>query len=206
MILVRVSSSESLALLTSLLCHTTTGTMRIPRVTMAPVRFLVSKSRVCCYRIPRFHNANTFRSCRFFSSVGKPDSDQSAVTTPPPPQLPPPLSSSSLLWTSSWTGVGQVIFLQSDTAGKIILASLAVGDPFLASLAALGSVSATAMAQVAHLDQESSSSASSMTRAGLYSYNGCLVGCAASVFLTGSGIGATAIVTPLTFTILDLGL
>jgi urea transporter len=180
------------------------------RATVVPMRCLVSKNRIC-YRMPRFQDANTFRSCRFFS--GKPDSDQPATT--PPPQ--PPLSPSSL-WTSSSTGVGQVIFLHSETSGIIILASLAVGDPFLAGLAALGSLSATAMAHVAQLDlkqpsnsdnndnqqqqhQQQQQQGGAMIRAGLYSYNGCLVGCAASVFLAGGG-GGDNIVAPLAFTVL----
>lgn len=75
------------------------------------------------------------------------------------------------------TGVGQVIFLNSDTAGKILLASLAVGDPFLAIMAALGTATSSATAHCANLD-------ASTTSNGLYSYNGCLVGCAASVFAT----------------------
>ena len=74
------------------------------------------------------------------------------------------------------TGVGQVIFLGSPSAGAVTLAALTYGDPWLGTLAALGTVTATASAHACRLDPGAIS-------AGLMGYNGCLVGCAFSVFL-----------------------
>jgi urea transporter len=72
-------------------------------------------------------------------------------------------------------GIGQVIFLNSPTSGAVLLGGLAVGSPYLASLAALGTVAANGTARLANLDSES-------YHAGLWGYNGCLVGCAMAVF------------------------
>lgn len=80
------------------------------------------------------------------------------------------------LLDTSCTGTGQVIFLNSSYAGKILLGSLAVGDPYLAVLAFLGSTTSTLTAQTAQLN-------TTTTTNGLYSYNGCLVGCATAVFV-----------------------
>lgn len=79
----------------------------------------------------------------------------------------PPLVEENLL------GVGQVIFLGSPLCGALVLSSLGYADPWLASLAALGTLSATGTARALGLD----------VSAGLMGYNGCLVGCAFSVFL-----------------------
>ena len=94
-------------------------------------------------------------------------------------------------------GVGQVVFCNSPASGAMILGALAVGDPWLAVNAAVGAASATAAARGAGLD-------AGATSAGLFGYNGCLVGCAFSVFLgappvttlaaTVVGGGASAIV------------
>ena len=73
-------------------------------------------------------------------------------------------------------GVGQVIFLGSPACGAMVLGALGYADPWLGSLAALGTVSATISARVCGLDNGAIS-------AGLMGYNGCLVGCAFSVFL-----------------------
>jgi len=82
----------------------------------------------------------------------------------------------NLLETST-TGTGQVIFLNSSYSGKILLASLFVGDPFTATMAALGTTTSTITAQsVMKLDETT-------THNGLLSYNGCLVGCATAVFI-----------------------
>ena len=43
-------------------------------------------------------------------------------------------------------GVGQVIFLNSPAAGTAVLAALTYGDPWLGTMAALGTISATASA------------------------------------------------------------
>jgi len=74
-------------------------------------------------------------------------------------------------------GVGQVLFCNSAASGAIILVGLAVGDPWLAALAGVGTVSATAFARVAGIEKE-------FIANGLAGYNGCLVGCAFSVFLS----------------------
>jgi urea transporter len=79
------------------------------------------------------------------------------------------------LLDSSSRGIGQVIFLNSPTSGAIILGGLAVGNPGLAGMAALGAVTSTATAKAAGLDEAA-------IKDGLLTYNGFLVGCAASVF------------------------
>lgn len=73
-------------------------------------------------------------------------------------------------------GAGQVLFLNSPTCGALTLAALGYGDPWLGALAALGTTTATATAHALKLDKD-------MISAGLAGYNGCLVGCAFSVFL-----------------------
>jgi urea transporter len=90
---------------------------------------------------------------------------------------------------TSATGVGQVIFLNSHVSGGVIMGGLALADPYLATLAALGTVTATATAKGVGLD-------SGALKDGLWGYNGCLVGCAAAVFGPASILGAT------TFTVL----
>ena len=79
----------------------------------------------------------------------------------------------------SLKGVGQVIFLNNPKCGGLILASLAIGDPYLAALAATGATASTATARLAQLDAD-------QTNKGLLSYNGSLVGCATAVFLVPS--------------------
>jgi urea transporter len=81
-------------------------------------------------------------------------------------------------------GIGQVIFLNSQTSGLVILGGLALGDPYLASMAALGTVTATGTAKAASFGSDSVNN-------GLLGYNGCLVGCAASVFGPASIIACT---------------
>ena len=105
-------------------------------------------------------------------------------TTTPSPLLPSdqskngaPSSMQEMVDVST-TGVGQVIFLNSKTSGQIILASLAIGDPLLVAMAMLGTLTSTATANYIPLPSKDA------LRNGLYSYNGCLVGCASSVFLS----------------------
>jgi len=76
----------------------------------------------------------------------------------------------------SLRGVGQVCFLNSPGSGAITLAALAVGDPWLCALGSIGTLTATASARAVGIDATTVSS-------GLSGYNGCLVGCAFSVFL-----------------------
>jgi urea transporter len=93
---------------------------------------------------------------------------------------PSPSSPTTQQWTDRvGKGVGQVIFLNDPKAGGILLASLAVGDPLLAALAATGTAAATATAVTCEMDTGS-------LEAGLLAYNGCLVGCAAAGFLVPS--------------------
>lgn len=74
-------------------------------------------------------------------------------------------------------GVGQVTFINSPKSGLVFLGGLAIGDPYLAALAAAGTVSATGAAMGAGLDKTALSD-------GLWGYNGCLVGCATAVFIS----------------------
>lgn len=89
---------------------------------------------------------------------------------------------------SSLRGVGQVLFLNSPTSGMMILGGLAVGDPYLSVLAATGAATATASAYGSGLDK-------SALRDGLWGYNGCLVGCAAAVFVNPIPVAASAATT-----------
>lgn len=75
--------------------------------------------------------------------------------------------------------LGQVIFLNSLDSGRVVFVSLALGDPTLAALAALGAATANTTAEVVGLDKKSWSD-------GLWGYNGALIGCAASAFSSGS--------------------
>jgi urea transporter len=98
---------------------------------------------------------------------------------------------------TSTKGIGQVIFLNSKRSGQIILGSLAIGDPFLAGMAALGTVTSTAFAQYMPLPTKDT------IDNGLYSYNGCLIGCASSVFLASTFTTTSSLVlatTALTIT------
>ena len=103
-----------------------------------------------------------------------------------PSMLPPQVQA---LGDATARGIGQVIFLNSPKAGGILLGGLAVGDPTLACLAALGAVTATSAASTAGLDKQTIEN-------GLLGYNGCLVGCAAAVF------GPSTIIASTTSTIL----
>lgn len=82
-------------------------------------------------------------------------------------------------------GIGQVIFLNSPMSGAVILGGLAVSNPYLASLGALGAVTATATAKGAGLDNQA-------LKDGLWAYNGCLIGCAAAVFGPSSLLACTS--------------
>lgn len=80
------------------------------------------------------------------------------------------------LMGSTLRGAGQVIFLNSATSGTVILGGLALGDPYLATMALAGVTTSTAAAKLGGLDQAALGD-------GLWGYNGALVGCAAAVFL-----------------------
>jgi urea transporter len=105
-----------------------------------------------------------------------PDDDRNAPNMPTPQTMATPTPVQALV-DASTKGVGQVIFLNSKSSGQILLASLAIGDPFLAAMATVGTVTSTATAQCLSLSSKDA------LHNGLYSYNGCLVGCASSVFL-----------------------
>ena len=99
-----------------------------------------------------------------------------------PPQATPPSSSDSNMpglppfVDEVLRGVGQVVFCNSAASGALMLAALFKGDPWLGTLATIGTVSATATAKAFNLD-------SGAVANGLTGYNGCLVGCAFSVFM-----------------------
>lgn len=88
------------------------------------------------------------------------------------------------------TGVGQVIFLGSPACGALTLGALMYGDLWLGTLAGIGAATATAAAHACRLD-------SGAISAGLMGYNGCLVGCAFSVFLGLPAWSPTALVATL---------
>lgn len=92
-------------------------------------------------------------------------------------QKPTSSTSPRAFGSSTLRGVGQVVFVNNATSGMIMLGGLAIGDPYLAALAAVGTVSATAAAAASGLDKDS-------LQDGLFGYNGCLVGAAVSVFLS----------------------
>lgn len=79
-------------------------------------------------------------------------------------------------------GVGQVLFCNSAATGGGLLFALSLADPLLALYASMGTAVAHAVSAGARLD-------SSARADGLASYNGCLVGCAFSVFLPMAGVG-----------------
>ena len=76
-------------------------------------------------------------------------------------------------------GMSQVVFCNSPLAGGLILAGLFAGDPWLGACSAVSLASATAMARLAAVDDDTVSN-------GMASYNGALVGCAFAAFLPGS--------------------
>jgi len=81
-------------------------------------------------------------------------------------------------------GAGQVVFCEKPQAGALTLAALAVGDPYLAVLGAVGGATATGTAAGLGLDGDA-------IKAGLHGYNGVLVGCAFSQFLAISAPAAS---------------
>lgn len=113
---------------------------------------------------------------RSFAASSKDDDDE-----PKPSQLQ--VQAKEMLDTCS-RGIGQVIFLNSPTSGAVILGGLAVSSPYLAGLGALGAVTATGTAKLAGMDD-------GMLKDGLWTYNGCLIGCAAAVFGPASVLACT---------------
>jgi urea transporter len=116
---------------------------------------------------------------RFLGSSPGPDAKKEDESAAPVAAPEPPKNVLVRFGDATARGVGQVIFLNSPTSGAAILGSLALGDPYLAGLAAVGTVAATGAAQV--LDKDA-------LKDGLYGYNGCLVGCATAVFIAPSAV------------------
>jgi len=138
--------------------------------------------RAACLRPSQKYNSlrslrwSENRNLRGLSTDEKPGDENQKREDPPTP--------TEAFLDASARGVGQVIFLNSPQSGKILGLGLAIGDPYLAGLAALGTVTATASATAAGLDEAS-------IKDGLLGYNGCLVGCAFAVFGSPSIIAAT---------------
>lgn len=73
-------------------------------------------------------------------------------------------------------GVGQILFADNPVSGLFILIGLFVASPWLGAATLIGVVASTATAHLLRLDR-------SRIRAGLYGYNGALVGGALATFL-----------------------
>jgi urea transporter len=73
-------------------------------------------------------------------------------------------------------GVGQIVFMNNPVTGLLILVGLWVFSPWLGFAAMLGVVASTASALILGLDQVA-------VRAGLYGFNGALVGAGLATFL-----------------------
>ncbi|KAL7542779.1 hypothetical protein ACHAXR_013121 [Thalassiosira sp. AJA248-18] len=103
----------------------------------------------------------------------------SNFSSAPSPGQPPKNDEDAFLRSeqvdASTRAMGQIVFLNSVESGRVVFLSLALGDPTLASLAALGAVTATSTSQFIGLDKNTWND-------GLWGYNGALIGCAASVF------------------------
>jgi urea transporter len=135
---------------------------------------------------------------------------KSSTPKPPPPRKEPqqssPLPSTRIPSLATATrllnddtsivsqaakGIGQVIFVNDPKAGLLVLGGLCLGDPYVGVLATLGTLTSTATASkyASGLDKNT-------LQQGLWSYNGCLVGCATAVFVAPTSIlvGITATV------------
>ncbi len=75
-------------------------------------------------------------------------------------------------------GVGQVVFMNNPVTGLLILVGMYVGSSWLGAAGTLGLVVATLTALILGLDRGA-------TRAGLYGFNGILVGAGLATFLAG---------------------
>ncbi|CAB9497788.1 Urea transporter [Seminavis robusta] len=133
--------------------------------------FPLNTSRKACY-------------VRFQSSFSSEDDKEEDLPTSVKPELP----SITSLPDATLRGVGQVIFLNSTTSGLAVLGGLAIGNPYLAVLAATGAATATTAAHFSGLDKAA-------LQDGLFGYNGCLVGCAAAVFI--NPLPAASLLSPI---------
>ena len=130
---------------------------------------------------PSFSWSVTQNNLRGFST----DTDDITESNAPPASATTnPMTTTEEFVDATARGVGQVIFLNSPRSGRILGLGLFLGDPYLAGLAALGTVAATTTARASGLDKSS-------IEDGLMGYNGCLVGCAVAVFGSPSIIAAT---------------
>jgi urea transporter len=89
-------------------------------------------------------------------------------------------------------GIGQVIFCNSPLVGGVIIGSLALTNPYLATLATLGCMTSTwtSNALIYTTDKITNGANPNAVQLlqqeqndGLYGFNGCLVGCATAVFV-----------------------
>ena len=117
-------------------------------MTMALHRFRVGLQRqVPVLRLPRRSNVlyNTLYRHHIASRLPPLSTPQLWLSTTTPSKTEkstkdaPTTSHLEEIVDISTKGVGQVIFLNSKSSGQILLASLAIGDPFLVSMAMLGS-------------------------------------------------------------------
>lgn len=130
----------------------------------------------------RRHVLSASRGGRSFASLADDDKDKDAKSSSinsknKTASTAKPTPSELETWGDRFgKGVGQVIFLGSSKSGGVLLASLAVGDPYLAALAATGTMASTGTAYMCGMNRGT-------LDAGLLAYNGCLIGCAAGGFL-----------------------
>lgn len=142
--------------------------------------------RCCSVTNCRPYPLPSFDYRRQFGSTGDGKEHKESTISKPESKTPDDFKArTSEFFDASARGIGQVIFLNSQTSGLVLLGGLALGSPYLATLAALGTATATATSHAAGLD-------SSSIKDGLLGYNGCLVGCAAAVFGPASVLTTTA--------------
>ena len=143
--------------------------LRLPqRTNTVACNTLFYPSRIAAFLLPR---TTPQQQLLWFSTTTPFQTEKSTDETPATSPL-------QEIVDISTKGVGQVIFLNSKPSGQILLASLAIGDPFLVSMATIGTLTSTATAKYIPLPSKDA------LNNGLYSYNGCLIGCASSVFLS----------------------
>jgi urea transporter len=135
----------------------------------------------------------------WYSSTNNDDDDDDEVRTPSPTTTTPATTLANKSFLSSVSrGIGQVIFCNSPIVGGVIVGSLALADPYLATLATLGCMSSTlssnSLSYLIHNNNNNNNNNNSAIQQqqqqlqidqndGLYGFNGCLVGCATAVFV-----------------------
>ncbi|KAL7505621.1 hypothetical protein ACHAXN_004476, partial [Cyclotella atomus] len=138
------------------------------RPTMVRTSFILSLARrhQRPSRSSRLSHRQTYHHVAHFSSSDGSKNDDKPISI----SVAPTVQATS-------TSIGQVIFLNSQKSGNIILASLALADPTLAAFAAIGAVTSVSTSNLLGLDNSSIAN-------GLQGYNGALIGCASSVFMS----------------------